>query len=171
METKAAKEAVPAILFLHGYGGSLLWNLWALKTSFPDHVILMPSGGIAWPDQDAAVVHQYVRGLIENVEAKHGITIDRPWLFSLSQCGPTGFWLASEYPSDFKGYAAIATWAQEPGSLPVDREFPILMVNGDKDLPAEVQPVKDDLAARLLALALLGCCAAAVYWLAGLDSP
>ena len=133
METKAAKEAVPAILFLHGYGGSLLWNLWALKTSFPDHVILMPSGGIAWPDQDAAVVHQYVRGLIENVEAKHGITIDRPWLFSLSQGGPTGFWLASEYPSDFKGYVAIATWAQEPGSLPVDREFPILMVNGDKD--------------------------------------
>lgn len=45
------------------------------------------------------------------------------------------------------------------------------MVKGDKVLPAEVQPVRDDLASRLLALALLGCCAAAVYWLAGLDSP
>jgi pimeloyl-ACP methyl ester carboxylesterase len=133
MDATAAKNAVPAIVFLHGYGGSLLWNLWALKVSFPDHVILMPSGGIAWPDQDAAVVRRYVRGLIEDVEAKHSITIDRPWLFSLSQGGPTGFRLASDYPGDFKGYVAIATWAQEPGSLPVDREFPILMVNGHKD--------------------------------------
>ena len=45
------------------------------------------------------------------------------------------------------------------------------MFNGDKVLPVEEPSVKDDLAARLLALALLGGCAAAVYWLAGLDSP
>lgn len=45
------------------------------------------------------------------------------------------------------------------------------MFNGDKVLPVEAPSVKDDLAARLLALALLAGCAAAVYWLAGLDSP
>jgi cytochrome b len=45
------------------------------------------------------------------------------------------------------------------------------MFNGDKVLSVEAPSVKDDLAARLLALALLAGCAAAVYWLAGLDSP
>lgn len=130
---KAAKDAAPTIVFLHGYGGSLLWNLWALKVSFPDHVILMPSGGIEWPDQDAAVIRRYVRALIEDVQTKHGLTIDRPWLFSLSQGGPTGFRLAGAYPDDFKGYVAIATWAGEPSAIPVNRDFPILMVNGDKD--------------------------------------
>lgn len=45
------------------------------------------------------------------------------------------------------------------------------MFNGDKVLSVEEPSVKDDLAARLLALALLAGCAAAVYWLAGLDSP
>jgi hypothetical protein len=45
------------------------------------------------------------------------------------------------------------------------------MFNGDKVLSVEAPSVKDDLAARLLALALLAGCAAAVYWLSGLDSP
>jgi len=136
-DTKPSETETPTIVFLHGYGGSLLWNLWAVKASFPNHVILMPSGGIQWADQDTAAVRRYVGDMMatvtKTVKEKHGISLARPWLFALSQGGPTGFRLACEYPNDFAGYVALATWAEHPASLPVPRDFPILMVNGDED--------------------------------------
>jgi pimeloyl-ACP methyl ester carboxylesterase len=138
-----ALEPTPAIVFLHGYGGSLLWNLWAMKSAFPDHVILMPSGGVAWPDQDAAVIHRYIRSMIEGFETDHGVKIDRPWLFALSQGGPTGFRLASRFPEGFAGYVAVATWAEDPASLPVKPELPILMVNGDEDERVPIQDARN----------------------------
>jgi pimeloyl-ACP methyl ester carboxylesterase len=139
-EDGATQKPMPAIVFLHGYGGSLLWNLWSMKAAFPDHVILMPCGGIEWPDQDIAVIHRYIRAMIEKVEADQKLKIDRPWLFALSQGGPTGFRLASRFPEDFTGYVAVATWAERRIAITVQPDFPILMVNGDKD---ERVPIKD----------------------------
>jgi pimeloyl-ACP methyl ester carboxylesterase len=146
-ETKGAETEIPTIVFLHGYGGSLLWNLWALKASFPSHVILMPSGGIQWADQDSAAVRRYVDHMLtavtKTVKQKHGIALARPWLFALSQGGPTGFRLACEYPNDFAGYVALATWSKEHASLPVPLEFPILMVNGDEDKRVTIRDARN----------------------------
>lgn len=45
------------------------------------------------------------------------------------------------------------------------------MLVGDKVLPRAVQPSRDDLASRMVALALFAACAGAVAWLAGLGNP
>ena len=133
MSDQSGKDPAPAIVFLHGYGGSLLWNLWALKESFPDYAIVMPSGGIAWADQDPTVVHQYLTAMIDEVQSRHAIRLDTPWLVALSQGGPTGFRLASARPEAFRGFVGIATAPEAPETLATTPGFPILMVNGDKD--------------------------------------
>jgi predicted esterase len=143
MGSKSREDKAPSIVLLHGYGGSLLWNLWVLKVSFPDHVILFPSAGIEWGDQDVTAVHRYVRSMIEHVEEEHGVALDKPWLFSLSQGGPTGFRLSSAFPDDFQGHVAIASAADEPRSLSVNETFPILLVNGEKDQRVRPEEVTD----------------------------
>jgi pimeloyl-ACP methyl ester carboxylesterase len=143
MNGDGREDKAPTVVLLHGYGGSLLWNLWALKASFPDHVILLPSAGIEWADQDAAAVHRYIVGMIGQVESEHAIALDKPWLFSLSEGGATGFRLASAFPEDFKGHVAIATSADEPGALSVNGAFPILMVSGEKDESVPPEDVLD----------------------------
>jgi len=45
------------------------------------------------------------------------------------------------------------------------------MLHGDKELVTPVPASRDDTASRLLALAVLGVCAAAVYWLSSLAAP
>lgn len=45
------------------------------------------------------------------------------------------------------------------------------MLHGDKELVTPVPASRDDTASRLLALAVLGICAAAVYWVSSLAAP
>jgi cytochrome b len=45
------------------------------------------------------------------------------------------------------------------------------MLHGDKELVTPVPPSRDDKSSRLLALAVLGVCAAAVYWVSSLAAP
>lgn len=139
---EAGNTEHPAIVFLHGYGGSLLWNLWALKSLFPDHVILMPSGGIQWEDQDSDAVQQYVENMLAAAKTNLSVTVGRPWLFALSQGGPTAFRLASSHPNKFRGLVAFATWAEKPEGLSMNSRFPILMVNGDKDERVTIEEAK-----------------------------
>ena len=94
-----SKDPVPTIMLLHGYGGSLLWTLWAIKNGFPEHVILMPSGGVDWGDQDVEQVRQYIKSFSSEVESKREIKLDRPWLIAIGEGGPTGARLAKAYPS------------------------------------------------------------------------
>ncbi len=37
------RDPHPTLVFLHGFGGNFQFYTWALKTAFPDHVILTPS--------------------------------------------------------------------------------------------------------------------------------
>lgn len=129
----AVPSALPAIVFLHGYGGNFLWCIWALKTEFPDHVILAPSGGMAWPDLAVGETQRYIEDMCSHVTNRFGIQIQRPWLMALSQGGPTGFRLCTSYPERYRGFVALATWADNPADLQVSPSFPILMLNGVKD--------------------------------------
>jgi pimeloyl-ACP methyl ester carboxylesterase len=128
-----AERPRPAIVFLHGYGGNQLWNIWGMKTLFPDRVILAPSGGIAWPDTPPAKTQEYIDEMCREVEKTLHFRVEKPWLMALSQGGPTGFRLASAAPERYAGYVSIASWAEDPSSLKLPKDFPVLMVNGTKD--------------------------------------
>lgn len=122
------------IVFLHGYGGNLLWNIWALKTEFPDRIILAPSGGMAWLERYDRYCLEYIDEMRAHVETTFGIELERPWLMALSQGGPTGFSVASHAPDRFRGFVSIASSAVGVSQLQYPPDFPILMINGTDDL-------------------------------------
>lgn len=135
------------IVFLHGFGGNLLWNLWALKTEFPDRVILAPSCGFAWPRdraEDTDKVLRYLDTMLSHVEKTFGVSVKRPWLIGLSAGGQVGFDIANCEPGRkrFRGYVSIASdfgGATEP-SFPAT--FPILMLNGTDDTDFSINNVR-----------------------------
>lgn len=137
---KDVPSSLPAIVFLHGYGGNLLWNIWALKTEFPDHVIIAPSGGMAWPELETKTLHTYIQSMCDYVKKTFGYEVQRPWLMALSQGGPAGFRICTTYPAKYRGYVSIASWADGADRLSIDKKLPILMINGTDD---ERVPLRD----------------------------
>ena len=119
-----AVTSQPAIIFLHGFGGNLLWNIWALKTEFPDRVILAPSGGICWPDNDSERIVEYLDDMRAYVEQEFGVKIERPWLIACSQGGPAGFTVANLASDRFRGFVSIASVAELPTELRYPPGFP-----------------------------------------------
>jgi len=132
-KTHLSKTEESPIIFLHGYGGNLLWNIWALKKEFPTHPILVPSGGIAWPSRSAADILKYLDDACACVRKNYGITMQSPWLMALSGGGPVAFEVAEFAPERFKGLISIASRPTSPSQLRFPPQFPILMINAEKD--------------------------------------
>lgn len=134
---------LPPIVFLHGYGGNLMWNLWALKTEFPDRIILAPSGGIGWPkDGDAAL--KYVDGMRDYVCRKFDIRLERPWLMALSQGGSVASRMVTKSSERFRGYVSIASWMDGPAKARYPTTFPTLMIAGTNDKRVTLRKAESD---------------------------
>jgi hypothetical protein len=73
----------PALVFLHGYGGSFLWSQQLLAEAFPNHLIICPAYGIS----SASISSTYVSECLQAVQKKVKHTIQPPALIGLSAGG------------------------------------------------------------------------------------
>src|SRR6185369_3210199 len=80
---KELPAASRCIVFLHGYGGSLLWSLHVLVEAFPNHLIICPAYGISAGEVPA----RYVEEALAAVEHQLGLKIQKPVLMGLSAGG------------------------------------------------------------------------------------
>lgn len=119
------------IIFLHGYGGNFLFYLWAMKTEFPEAVILLPSWGIDWTAGLVETRSNYLQDMINHFTQETGMQVIRPWLFGISQGGIAGFEFAAHHAERFRGYVSIASYPGMAVGFP--RDFPMLMLNGIQD--------------------------------------
>lgn len=58
----------PAIVFLHGYGGSFLWPIHTLAKAFPDRIIIAPAYGLSGGNIDPLYLQQALRATQEALE-------------------------------------------------------------------------------------------------------
>ncbi|OYV05533.1 MAG: hypothetical protein CFE26_11075 [Verrucomicrobiales bacterium VVV1] len=70
----------PAIVFLHGYGGSFLWYLHWLAEELPDYIIIAPAYGISPADPSA----DYLAESVAAASRRLGIVLSKPTLIGLS---------------------------------------------------------------------------------------
>ena len=114
----AARELLrPAILFIHGYGGSFLWYQHYLSEIFPDHIIICPAYGIYTGEIPQAYIVECVRAVSE----KLGFSIYKPCLLGLSA---GGFGACGVYTSAPEFYAQMICLAAFPADATVGRFRP-----------------------------------------------
>jgi hypothetical protein len=100
----------PSIVFLHGYGGSFLWQLHVLVEAFPQHLIVCPAYGMSCN----AVPREYVRGAVEAAEKKLGFAMTKPSLMGLSAGGFGACALYAQKPDNWRRVVCLAAYAREP---------------------------------------------------------
>jgi predicted esterase len=106
----ACDGTTPCIVFLHGYGGSFLWNLHVLVEAFPRHLIVCPAYGMSC----ATVPRDYVREAVAAVEKKLGFAISRPALLGLSAGGFGACTLYAQKSGEWRRLICLAAYAREP---------------------------------------------------------
>jgi pimeloyl-ACP methyl ester carboxylesterase len=70
----------PAIVFLHGYGGSFIWYLHWLAEAFPDHIIIAPAYGIS----PVSPSFTYLAESVAAASKRLGFELSKPTLIGLS---------------------------------------------------------------------------------------
>lgn len=111
-----ARPSSRVILFLHGYGGSLLWYQHWLSEVFPESIILCPAYGV----NPANISAEYVLEAIAAAEKHLGFSLRKPSLVGLSAGGAGACRAYAANPERFAQLVCM-------GSLPPDavlRAFP-----------------------------------------------
>ncbi|MEO0413436.1 MAG: alpha/beta hydrolase [Verrucomicrobiota bacterium] len=96
----------PAIVFLHGFGGSFIFYLHFLAETFPDHLIICPAHGMSSSDISSTYLTECQRAISE----KWGNTIDRPLLIGLSAGGFGAFREYARRPDNYSGLICLAAY-------------------------------------------------------------
>jgi len=94
------------IVFLHGYGGSLLAYLHFLTSAFSNHVIVCPAYGISC----ANVPLSYVTGALKAVSTRLKMEIRQPLLMGLSAGGFGACRLYVQRPEMFSSLVCLAAY-------------------------------------------------------------
>ncbi len=110
-----AGEGAPALLFLHGYGGSFTYYLHTLARTFPRAIILCPAYGISGAEASGDYLHECVDAASQEL----GFALPRPILIGLSA---GGFGAAREYARSPDRYAGLIVL----GAVPPDDALPRL---------------------------------------------
>jgi surfactin synthase thioesterase subunit len=143
-----ATDDTRVIVFLHGFGGNLLFNTYLLKEEFPHAVVLLPSWSASWNDGTM----QYLEDMYKDVKRRRSLSIGRPCLMAISAGGPAGFRLYNQRPDGFSCYVSLASAPSLKIVPALKADLKILMVNGKQDSGfrlAHVQPIASRLAERL----------------------
>ena len=101
-----AGPQTPAIVFLHGYGGSFLWYLHYLAELFPNHVILAPAHGMS----DAGMPPDYALEAVRAAEKRLGFPLAKPTLIGLSAGGFNACRTYVVYPARFTSLRVLAAY-------------------------------------------------------------
>jgi predicted esterase len=140
-------EANPlVIVFLHGFGGNFQFYVWALKTSFPDAVIIAPSWNVSWYGGSP----QYLAQALADAGRRLNIETANQWLMGISAGGRGGFAIYPELSSQFRGYVCLASVPEPSAVYRLRKDSRILMLNGARDpmVPVEYARKQADLLRR-----------------------
>jgi predicted esterase len=96
----------PAIVFLHGYGGSFLWYLHWLAEAFPDHIIVAPAYGICPADPPA----NYLCEAVAAASQRLGFRLRKPTLVGLSAGGFGACRAFLKSPESFERLVCLAAY-------------------------------------------------------------
>jgi predicted esterase len=122
----------PVMVFLHGYGGNLLFNIWAMMKALPDWTLIHPSWGLDWWLAETENKMSFLQDLAKDYAQHTGEPLRKPWLGGLSDGGMAAFELASAKPQHYSGLISLASSPNtESHSFPVG--YPIFMINGTED--------------------------------------
>jgi predicted esterase len=122
----------PVLVFLHGYGGNLLFNIWAMMKALPGWTLIHPSWGLDWWLAETGDKMRYLQDLAKDFAERTGEPLRQPWLAGLSDGGMAAFELASAQPQHYSGLISLASSPNtDTHSFPAG--YPIFMINGTED--------------------------------------
>lgn len=122
----------PVMVFLHGYGGNLLFNIWAMMKALPDWTLIHPSWGLDWWLAEVGDKIDYLQDLAKDYTQRSGEPLNKPWLAGLSDGGMAAFELASAQPQNYSGLISLASSPNTDTYL-FPAGYPICMINGSED--------------------------------------
>jgi pimeloyl-ACP methyl ester carboxylesterase len=101
-----ASAKSPAIVFLHGYGGSFLWYLHWLSEALPGRIIVAPAYGIS----PAEVSATYLIEAIDAASVRLGFPLAKPTLVGLSAGGFGACRAYQKAPDRFEGLVCFGAY-------------------------------------------------------------
>ena len=96
----------PALIFLHGYGGSFLWSQQLLAEAFPNWLIVCPAFGIG----SALMPSAYLSECLQAVEKNLRQPIKAPVLIGLSAGGFGACRIYTQSPKQFSRLIVLAAY-------------------------------------------------------------
>jgi len=103
---KHTDASTPCLVYLHGYGGSFLWDQHLLAEAFPDRIIISPAYGIS----SATVPLPYVTECLAVTARQLGHPLTKPTLVGLSAGGFGALRLYAKAPQTFSRAIIIAAY-------------------------------------------------------------
>ena len=116
------------ILFLHGFGGNPLFNIWLLSRAFPDCDVIAPTSGIAWESGGL----QYIAEVLASAKSR-GVKVEKFELIVISQGGPTGFQYQLEHPDRVSNLVTLVSAPAADQVRVVRPGSRVCMINGSRD--------------------------------------
>jgi predicted esterase len=103
---KRSDPNTPCLVYLHGYGGSFLWDQHVLAEAFPDHIIISPAYGIS----SATVSVAYVSECLAAAARQLGHRLATPTLIGLSAGGFGACRVYVKAPQMFSRVVVLASY-------------------------------------------------------------
>lgn len=103
------KPCTPTIIFLHGFGGSLIAYLHYLAETFPDHLIVCPAYGVSPATIPYAYVNEAQKAVADRLKTK----TERPVLMGLSAGGWGACRIYVQKPDSFRRLVVLAAFPPE----------------------------------------------------------
>lgn len=103
---RKSDSTTPAIVFLHGYGGSFLWYQHLLAEAFPNHLIVCPAYGVS----PAMIPSAYISECLGAVRARLGHPLSEPALMGLSAGGFGAARVFTQSPGTFSRLILVASY-------------------------------------------------------------
>ena len=128
-QPEKANDQTPAIVFLHGYGGSFQFYLHVLAEALPDHLIICPAFGFSCAQIPSAYLDECLRA----VESSLSITLAKPVLAGLSARVFGGFREFARQPHRYRGYLCLAAFPPPDSVDALRPETPIRILAGQRE--------------------------------------
>jgi predicted esterase len=119
----------PALVFLHGYGGSFLWSQQLLAEAFPNHLIICPAYGIS----SASMSSTYLSECLQAVQKKVRQPIRPPVLMGLSAGGFGAARIFTQSPTQFSRLIVLAAYPPEETLTHFNKKMSARFLVGTKE--------------------------------------
>ncbi|HEX4265019.1 MAG TPA: alpha/beta hydrolase [Verrucomicrobiae bacterium] len=126
---KTLGRDTPVIVFLHGYGGSLLWSQQLLAEAFPNYLTICPAYGI----NSTSIPSTYVLECLQAVQKKMGRTIRPPVLMGLSEGGFGAARIFTQSPGQFSRLIVVAAYPPEETLIHFNKKMSARFLVGAKE--------------------------------------